>query len=128
MVRDPSSRIWFLDLARVEFFSALFRRFRSGAISDGDLNVAVSGFEEQCLNFSVEALSSALVSESERLLREYGKSNGLRTLDALHLAGFSVIAEADWNFVTADSNQADVCRLLGWRVINPIADIKEPTA
>ncbi|MEI7880737.1 MAG: hypothetical protein WCI95_07665 [bacterium] len=86
----------------------------------GDLSVAIDGFEEQCLDFSVEALSPALVFESERLLKEYGKTNGLRTLDALHLAGFSVIAEPDWSFVTADTNQADVCRLMGWRVVNPL--------
>jgi uncharacterized protein len=120
LVRGAGNRIWLLDLARIEYASALFRRFRNREIDESSLNEALAGFDEQCSAFQVEAVSPALVQEAGRLLREHGKTHGLRTLDALHLAGFCLVMEANWIFVTADDTQAAVGRLLGWRVVNPL--------
>jgi uncharacterized protein with PIN domain len=119
LLRDSTNEVWMLDLTRVEYASALYRRFRNRDIDDEKLRLAIGGFDEQCAGFRVEPLSPAFVQEAERLLRTYGKTHGLRALDALHLAGFSLIAETGWAFVTADTNQTDVGRLLSWTVLNP---------
>ncbi len=62
-------------------------------------------------------LGQAVTEEAERLLQQYGKTEGLRTLDALHLAGFSLLAEDGWQFVAADSVLSHVVQCEGWQAI-----------
>lgn len=121
LIQDPGNAVWILDLARLEYASALFRRHRNREIDDVLLEEAIAGFDEQCGSYHVEPLSPAFVQEAERLLREYGKKHGLRTLDALHIAAYSLLAEPDWRLVTADAGQMQVARLLSWHVLNPLA-------
>ena len=59
-------------------------------------------------------------TEAENLLKIYGKTYGLRTLDALHLAAFSLISESDWTFVTADIQQNEVAKEMNITTILPI--------
>jgi len=40
-IKDPSNEIWMLDLARLEFTSALYRRFRSQEINEEKLKIAL---------------------------------------------------------------------------------------
>ncbi len=65
-------------------------------------------------------MSCTFVKEAENLLKSYGKTYGLRTLDALHLAAFSLISESDWTFVTADIKQNEVAQAMGFSTIFPI--------
>jgi len=51
---------------------------------------------------------------------QYGKTKGLRTLDALHLAAFILISEKDWAFLAADDNLCGIAALLGYKVISPL--------
>jgi uncharacterized protein len=120
MVTQDTNDIWVLDLVRIEFLSALFRRLRSGEINHALVKKASDGFFSQLNDFHVEPLNQAVLREAEDLIRAHGASNGLRTLDALHLAAFSLIAERDWRFVTVDSNQAQVANAIGWTVWNPL--------
>ena len=120
LIQDRANVVWILELARLEYASALFRRYRNREIDDSRLEEAITGFDEQCGSYHVEPLSPAFVQEAERLLREHGKKHGLRALDALHMAGYSLLAEEDWTLVTADTNQTQLARLLSWRVINPL--------
>jgi len=122
LIQDRGNVVWILALGRLEYASALFRRRRNLEIDDALLQEALAGFDEQCGSYHVEPLSPAFVQEAERLLREHGKKHGLRALDALHMAGYSLLAEADWTFVTADANQTQVARFLRWRVVNPLED------
>jgi hypothetical protein len=52
-------------------------------------------------------------------LKKYAKSKGLRTLDALHLGAFRLLADNDWIFVSADEVLCNTAELEGFRVINP---------
>jgi hypothetical protein len=56
----------------------------------------------------------------------YGKVEGLRTLDALHLGTFSFISEKDWIFIAADKNLCKVAKIMEFNTIKPI-DKKETT-
>lgn len=116
---ENAGHVWILELARLEFTSALLRRYRKQEIDDTCLRFSLQAFDEQLAAFHVAPLSPPLLQEAERLLREYGKSIGLRTLDALHLAGYSLVAEPDWAFATADSIQAEAAKAAGWDVIMP---------
>ena len=120
LVLDQSNVIWILDLARVEFYSALYRRYRAGELNEEILQIALNGFEKQLKRFRIEPMTSALINEASVLLQRYGRNKGLRTLDALQLGGFSLIAENnDWCFVSADHTLCKVAQLAGYVAINP---------
>lgn len=71
-------------------------------------------------------MNQIVASEAEELLKKYGKSEGLRTLDALHLGSFRLLAEEDWVFVSANDVLCHTARLEGFRVINPCNKNEEP--
>jgi uncharacterized protein with PIN domain len=60
LILSRDNQIWISELSKTEFFSALFRRLRSQEISEGQLENAISGFEEQIHTFNVEPLGHAL--------------------------------------------------------------------
>lgn len=90
LVKNEKNEIYVSELAKIEFLSVLYRKFRNNEIKDEKLDQAVAGFEEQLNNFYIEPLRHAVVNEAEQLLRKYGKIHGLRTLDALQLGTFSL--------------------------------------
>ncbi len=57
---------------------------------------------------------------AEFLLKKYGKSKGLRTLDAIQLGTFSLISEEGWIFVAADELLCEIVRDIGYKTINPL--------
>lgn len=122
LIQNPQNTLWIMELARIEFISALFRHYRSGALSEDQLENALKGFDEEYVKFQVEPLGRVLASEAERLVRKHGQTEGLRTLDALHLAAFTLIAEQDWLFVAADDTLCHVARNENHRVYHPLKD------
>jgi len=100
--------------------SALFRRYRNGELNNKDITTAIKELDNDVYTFNVETMSCTIVTEAENLLKIYGKTYGLRTLDALHLAAFSLISESDWTFVTADIQQNEVAKEMNITTILPI--------
>lgn len=117
LIHDETNSVWLSELARLEFFSAVYRRFRMRELDEQQLITILSSFEETLAEFHVEPLGQAVTEETERLLKQYGKNECLRTLDALHLAGFSLLAEDGWQFVAADSVLCHVVQCEGWQVL-----------
>ena len=120
LIQNTDDEIWLSELAKLEFVSALLRKYREGTIDDKQLESAISGFETDCAGFHVEPLGSVVTDEAERLLQRYGKREGLRTLDALHLAAFNLIADDSWLFVAADRTLCRTAMLEDHNVMNPI--------
>lgn len=120
LITSGENEIWVLGLARIEFLSALFRRYRNKELDDKKLARAILGFEETISSFNVEPLGQAILKEAESLFKKYGKTQGVRTLDVLHLASFNLISEMDWRFVAADDNLCEVAQLMGFKTINPL--------
>jgi uncharacterized protein with PIN domain len=56
LVLSKDNEIWISELARIEFLSAIFRRFRNREVDDEQLREALMGFEEQLATFNVEPL------------------------------------------------------------------------
>ena len=119
IINANENEIWISELARIEFLSAIFRRYRNNEIGDQELRAATDGFEEQLNSFNVEPLGQAIVREAESLLKKYGKTKGLRTLDALQLGTFILILERDWLFVTTDEVLLEVVQESGYKAIDP---------
>lgn len=122
LIQDKRNTIWLLEIARLEFISALFKNYRMGALNKEQLEGALSGFEIECTRFHIEPLGRVVTSEAERLISKHGETKGLRTLDALHLAAFILIAEQDWLFVAADNTLCEVVKLEGSKTYNPLTD------
>jgi len=120
LIETTDHERWVSELARVEFLSALCRRFRNGELSDDELNAASRGFDDELASFMVEPMGHSVIAEAEVLMQRFGKAHGLRALDALHLATFNLIAEQDWRYVVADSALCNVVRRLGFEAVNPL--------
>jgi uncharacterized protein len=120
LVQDPSNTCWVFELARVEFISAVYRRYRSGELTEQRLNVVVEGFNTVLSSqFEIEPFARPILVEAEQLMRTFANRAGLRTLDALHLAAFRLVAQADWSFAVADKNLAEIVESMGFSSIVP---------
>ncbi len=120
LIIAETNEIWISELARLELISAFFRRARSGEITDDQLSKALAAFDEQTESFNCDPFGHATMQEAETLLKQFGKSDGLRTLDALQLGAFSLIAENDWVFVSADNSLCHVADIQGYKTMNPL--------
>ncbi len=45
LITSANNSIWLLDLARLEFVSALFRRYRNGELNNANLSIAIEEFD-----------------------------------------------------------------------------------
>ena len=120
LILNRNNEIWISELGRLEFISAVFRRFRNRELDEGQLNTAVDSFENQIAEYNVEPLGRAVLEEAESFIKNYGRTHGIKALDALHLGSFSLISEKDWSFVVADDNLCRVAKANGFNTINPL--------
>ena len=120
LILSEDNQIWISELSKTEFLSTLFRRLRNQEISEEQLGKAITGFEEQIRSFNVEPLGHAILREAEDLLQRFGKTKRLRTLDAIQIGTFNLIAERDWRFVASDDILCDVVSGIGFETINPL--------
>jgi predicted nucleic acid-binding protein len=93
LVQADDNDIWVSELAKIEFVSAVHKKYRMAQIDDKQLATALTGFEVGYASFHVEPLGPAVTDEADRLLKEHAKTNGLRALDALQLAAFVLLAD-----------------------------------
>lgn len=108
-----------LDLARLEFISVIQRRYRNQELSSEDVSLLKKGFQERWAFFSVQPINRKVVDEAEHLLNIYGSNFGLRSLDALHIAGFQLVAQEGWYFVASDKALCKVLEDIGLNVLDP---------
>jgi predicted nucleic acid-binding protein len=111
------------DLALIELASSLARRVRMQYITVQDFQAAKAAIAEDTQNQTVlriEALSEADKADAARLLEQYGLTQELRTLDALHLAVMRRFGPAALAAVyCADRRLIAILEAEGFTVINP---------
>lgn len=117
---DDNNTTYILDIAQIEYYSALYRRFRNKEISKNQLKIALTGFDKELINVRIQCTTSLIIDEARTLLALYGDGMGLRTLDSLHLAAFSLIHESEWIFVCCDNTLSDIAAFAGYHVYNPL--------
>ncbi len=118
LIDNPKNKIWVSDLARIEFISALHRKLRRGDIDNTQLQETLSSFDLEWEQLNQQPLSDAVIAETDILMRKKAPQYGLRTLDALQLASFVLLAEEGWAFVVADGTLADTAASENFDVIN----------
>jgi len=119
IITNSRNQIWLSDLARLEIISALFRKYRNHSIDEIQLNAAIQGVNDELQYFNLENLNQLVIEGSLLLLNKFGKDYGLRTLDAIHLATFELVADKKWLFVSCDLTLCKISELLGYRCLNP---------
>lgn len=91
-------------------------------IEEDQLEKALDGFSSECARFNTRKIGSAVLDEAEALVNRLGKSVGLRALDAIHLATFSLLNQFDeMPFVATDEALLNAARSIGAKVINPLS-------
>jgi predicted nucleic acid-binding protein len=122
LIENTDHDVWISELALIEFVSAMYKKYRARELSKQDVELALEGFTETCAGISVEPLGQVVSQEAIILLNKYGSTHFLRTLDALQLAAFKLIAESNSIFVSADINLCAVAASAGYSAINPAAN------
>lgn len=107
LMDNASNTLWVSDLARIEFISALYRKFRRGDIDDAQLQETLTTFDLEWSQWNHQPISAAVIAEADKLMRHKAQQYGLRALDAIQLASFTLLAENDWAFVVADGLLTD---------------------
>ncbi len=99
---DGDNTIWISELAITEFLSAIHRKLKMGEITIEVLQSTIKAFESKSAAWNIEPFSTLQTEEANRIIKEYGKTVGIRTLDALHLAAYNLLRQDDWIFIVAD--------------------------
>ena len=120
IVEDTENVTWLCELVRLEFCSAVMRRFRLGEIDEDKVEKAFRSFYEYWDNFCAIPLDRVLVEEAEKLVREYGAQSNLKSLDAIHAAAFSLVCPNECVFVTADKDLNEAVSIMGYKTFNPV--------
>ena len=90
-------------------------------IDEDQLGRAFDGFSSEFSRFSTSKIGSAVLDEEETLVNRLGKLMGLRALDAIHLATFSLFNQLEeMPFVASDEILLNAARSIGAKVINPL--------
>jgi len=118
LISDKTNHIWISELVYLEIYCALYRKLRNKEFSVENLKIIENEIEGQLEEFSTIPLETAVLEKSKELIKNYGKNYGLRTLDALHIATWFLIAENNWKFVTSDKNQIEVIKKSGFTAIH----------
>ena len=121
IISDPDNEVWISELARLEFICALHRRLRMNEINENDLNKALDGFYREYSRLNTKKIGRAVLNEAEALVKRLGRTSGLRSLDAIHLATFSLFNQLEeMPFIAADEILLNAARSIGAKVINPL--------
>lgn len=118
LITDPSNNVWVLELALIEIQSAIFRKYRNNEFSEKKLEIVLMAVEKQFEDFTIIPFGSDIIQEAKVLIGQFGKEYSLRTLDALHVAGWNIVAESAGHFVSSDKNQMDVVKRMNHKVIS----------
>lgn len=117
LISDKSNQIWVSELALVELICAVYRKFRNHELPEEILAPVHEKIKKQFELFNIIPLDSDTIQESQSLIERFGKNYGLRTLDALHIAGFNIMVGTAWHFVSSDINQTQVVKKLNHQTI-----------
>lgn len=113
--------MWLSELARLELVCALHRRYRMKEIDKDQLKKVLDGFFSEFSNFNTKKIGSAVLDEAEISVNRLGQSVGLRALDAIHLATYSLFNQIEeMPFVATDETLLTAARSIGARVINSL--------
>jgi uncharacterized protein with PIN domain len=112
------NEIFISELSKIEFISAMHKKFRNKEINTRILGITIdrfiSDFDDR---FHVIPLASSLVDIAFDLIMEYGRVKHLIALDAVQIASFIAIADDDTIFASADDRVNNLVRQMSFTVL-----------
>jgi uncharacterized protein with PIN domain len=120
LVRDTQNEVWVSDLTKVEYLSSLYRKHREKKLTSEDVEALIDLYDDQVDEFFVEHVGPAVLEEAEEMMKQYGKDQGLRTLDAIQIGTCDLLYEEGWQFICADNIACKVAELNGVSFLNPL--------
>lgn len=61
---DENNYSYILDIAKIEYYSALYRRFRNNEVTKNQLKIALAGFERELVNVRIQYTTSLIIDEA----------------------------------------------------------------
>lgn len=90
------------ELAVIELYSAFYRLLRMKEISEDTVETALESFDEDCkYRFVIKSVNSDATNKAKNIIKTYGNTKSIRTLDAIQLSVSLGIVD-DVIFVSAD--------------------------
>jgi dTDP-4-amino-4,6-dideoxygalactose transaminase/predicted nucleic acid-binding protein len=108
------------ELSKIEFLSAVYRKYRENEISLETLNAVILKFQDDIESrYELLEFSSLVFEESWRLVCDFAQKYSLKTLDSLQFAFFTTYCEEDDIFVCSDMKLTSIVVLEGITVFVP---------
>ena len=116
LLENNENEIVISELTKIEYKSALYRRFRNKELNENSLIELIINFNEFTETIEIEEINSFTIKKAEELIDNQGKS-GLRTLDAVQFASFVLVENKVKKFVCADTRLCDIIEKEDYKVI-----------
>ncbi len=116
LLENNENEIVISELTKIEYKSALYRRFRNKELNENSLIDLIINFNEFTETIEIEEINSFTIKKAEELIDNQGKS-GLRTLDAVQFASFVLVENKVKKFVCADTRLCDIIEKEDYKVI-----------
>jgi predicted nucleic acid-binding protein len=84
-VENIITEIYISEITKVEFFSAIYKKLRTGDLQLANVNDIINAFTADEHNYSIILIDREIVNFSQKLIEKYGVK-GLRSLDAIQFA------------------------------------------
>ncbi len=121
LIQDETNEIIISEISVIEFISSLHKKFRTKELPDEDLQTAMVEFRLSLPDFIIEPFTGIVRENAEKIICKYGKEFGIRTLDAMQLSTYILIADSDSKFVCADNTLNRIAELTNNQCINLIS-------
>ena len=119
-IYNGTDKICISELAKVEFYSIIYRKYRDGEIELETLNLLIEKFKSDTEDrYDVLNFSSGVTEQAQDFISKYGESRGIRALDSLQLSFFEFYCEKEDTFVCADIKLAKIAREAKKEVLVP---------
>ncbi len=118
LIQDPTNEIFISEISIIEFVSSLYKKFRTKELPETDLEIAITEFKLSLSDFTIEPFTTIVRENAEKIITNYGKKLGIRTLDAMQLSTYILIADSESKFVCADNTLNKVVDLTNNQSIN----------
>ena len=97
-----AEELYLSEIARLEFRSALWKKVRTGEVSEENALISIGSFQNDTDNYRWVAVRLSIIDSAQKLLMTHGKK-GLRTLDSIQLASVLTLRDDGCQFITFDT-------------------------
>lgn len=102
LLENNVEEIYLSELAKLEFCSAIWKKFREGKIGKEIVSEVVLCFQDDYNKFNWIKINADIIEQALKMLMKYG-SKGLRTLDSLQFSSALKLKDAKCAFITSDN-------------------------